>query len=312
MKGSGRVAIKVDCDTFEGTKNGLPNLLRLFTRLGIRASFFFTLGPDNSGRAIRRIFTQKGFLKKMIRSNAVSLYGPRTMLYGTLLPAPHIGSQLKSVIRSVASEGHEVGVHGWDHVRWHDQLSDMQKNEIEDDYANAHHVFEEIFGRKAHSSAAPGWHATAPSLSVQENYNLLYSSNTRLGPPHFPTAGKVTYRTLEIPTTLPTWDEALATPEFRESRILLDHYRKLIGGTEVHTIHTEVEGMGYLGSFEQLLRRWKSDGIDFIALEHYANEVLKNRDRIPFRTLTRISISNRGGLVSSSQPISEAAHVSAS
>ena len=40
-----RIALKVDCDTYEGTKAGLPNLLRLFDRLGIRASFYFTLGP---------------------------------------------------------------------------------------------------------------------------------------------------------------------------------------------------------------------------------------------------------------------------
>jgi len=80
--GKRRLALKVDCDTYEGTKNGIPNLLRLFDELGIRASFFFTLGPDTSGRAIARVFTQKGFLKKMFRSNAAALYGPRTMLYG--------------------------------------------------------------------------------------------------------------------------------------------------------------------------------------------------------------------------------------
>ncbi|MGC4075111.1 MAG: hypothetical protein QM760_21940 [Nibricoccus sp.] len=45
-----RIALKVDCDTFEGTKNGLPNLLRLFDELKIRATFLFTLGPDTSGR----------------------------------------------------------------------------------------------------------------------------------------------------------------------------------------------------------------------------------------------------------------------
>src|SRR5437764_3043105 len=98
-----RLALKVDCDTFEGTKKGLPNLLRLFDEFKIRASFFFTLGPDTSGRAAFRVFTQKGFLKKMLRSNAVALYGPRTMLYGTLLPSPMIGKKLADTIRLVGS-----------------------------------------------------------------------------------------------------------------------------------------------------------------------------------------------------------------
>src|SRR3954467_7814086 len=119
MPSTRRLALKVDCDTFEGTKKGLPNLIQLFREFGIRASFFFTLGPDNSGRAIFRVFTQKGFLKKMIRSNAMALYGPKTMLYGTLLPSPNIGEKLSREIHAVEEAGHEVGVHGWDHIRWH-------------------------------------------------------------------------------------------------------------------------------------------------------------------------------------------------
>lgn len=303
MNAQKRVALKIDCDTFEGTKTGIPNLLRIFDRFGIQASFFFTLGPDRSGRAIRRIFTQKGFLKKMLRSNAVSLYGPKTMLYGTLLPAPYIGKNLKNEIRSVATAGHEVGVHGWDHVHWHDNLGKMDKRDIEGECAQAHGVFQEIFGRKARSMAAPGWHSTITSLFVQDSYDLLYSSNTRLGPPHFPVWENTQFKTLEIPTTLPTWDEALASPEFRDHERLLDQYQQLMRGTEVHTIHTEVEGMAYARLFEKLISRWKSNGVEFVTLEKIANEQLENRVHIPLRRLVRTTLPNRGGMVSSSAPI---------
>lgn len=209
-----RVALKIDCDTFEGTKTGLPVLLRLFESLSIRASFFFTLGPDNSGRAIRRVFTRKGFLKKMLRSKAVSLYGPKTMLYGTLLPAPMIGEKLTADIRAVADSGHEVGVHGWDHVRWHDYLDSMSESDIEKDYGRAHQQFERIFGRKAKTSAAPGWHATPTSLAIQERFGITHASDTRGGEPFFPKANGRVHPFLEIPTTLPTWDESLGDPRF--------------------------------------------------------------------------------------------------
>jgi len=301
-----RVALKVDCDTFEGIKSGLPNLLRLFDNVGIRATFFFTLGPDNSGRAIRRVFTQKGFLNKMLRLNAVSLYSPKTMFYGTLLPSPQIGKKLKDAMRSVAENGHEVGVHGWDHVRWHDQLGKMDKCEIEKEYSHAHDTFIDVFGRRAHSSAAPGWHSTPTSLWVQDAYNLLYSSNTRLGPPHFPLAMKTRFKTLEIPTTLPTWDEALAASEYQDRGKLLEFFRASIRGTEVHTIHTEVEGTAHLFLFQRQLDLWKSDGTKFITLEQYAKEKLADKERVPFRALTRISLPNRTGLVSSSEPVEEA------
>ena len=91
------LAIKVDVDTDRGTRIGVPNLLRLFAELEIPATFLFSLGPDNTGRAIKRIF-RPGFLKKVSRSGVVSVYGFRTLLNGTLLPGPHIGKRNEKVI----------------------------------------------------------------------------------------------------------------------------------------------------------------------------------------------------------------------
>lgn len=294
-----RISLKVDCDTFEGTKNGIPTLLRLFDRADVRASFFFTLGPDRSGLAVRRIFTQKGFLKKMLRSNAASLYGPKTMMYGTLLPPPDIGKELAGVIRSVAAAGHEVGVHGWDHVKWHDYLDRMTKDEVERDVRLAHDVFESIFEKPAKASAAPGWHATETSLAVQESLGLRYASDTRGGSPFFPSAGGRVFHPLEVPTTLPTWDEALADPAYQQEENLIRFYVNAIQGTEVHTLHTEVEGGVYALRFERQLSAWKSEGYSFITLEKYANEILLDRAGVPVRDIKRVSIPNRGGLVSS-------------
>jgi len=133
-----RVALKVDCDTLEGTREGIPRLLEMFAARGIRATFFFTLGPDRSGVAVRRVFTRKGFLRKMIRSRAPALYGWRTMLYGTLLPAPMIGRRGEVAIRAAGAAGHETGVHGWDHVGWHDRLDRMSAAEVAGEYGSAH------------------------------------------------------------------------------------------------------------------------------------------------------------------------------
>lgn len=293
-----RVALKVDCDTFEGTRNGLPALLRLFDRHAIRATFFFTLGPDRSGRAILRVFTRRGFLRKMLRSNALALYGPRTALYGTLLPAPHIGRKLETLIRSVGDAGHEVGVHGWDHVRWHDRLHRMSEARIEREYGRAHDEFARIFGHRARASAAPGWHATPLSLLVQDRYDLLYASNTRGGRPFFPEAGGHVFRTLEIPTTLPTWDETFNAPRFRDESAFLEFYRDLVRGTEVHSIHTEVEATALLALFERQLELWIADGVRFVTLEEIAGETLAARERVSARALERVTLPGRAGAVS--------------
>jgi len=296
-----RLALKVDCDTFLGTRAGLPNLLRVLGARGIRATFFFTLGPDRSGRAIARVFTRKGFLRKMLRSRALSLYGPRTALYGTLLPAPLIGRRLASVI-AMAGEAHEVGVHGWDHVRWHDRLDRLTEAQIAADYGRAHDAFARIFGHRARASAAPGWHATAGSLAVQDRFGLLYASDTRGGAPFFPEAAGTRFRTIQLPTTLPTWDETYRAPGTPDDDALIAFYRRAIRGTEIHSIHTEVEGTALLPLFERQLDAWLADGITFVALETIARECLTDPGRVPVRGIVRGELPGRAGLITTSAP----------
>ena len=74
----------------------MPRLLDLFAKEAVNATFFFSLGPDTSGKAIKRVF-RKGFVKKVLSANPAASYGFRTMLYGTLLPAPDIGGRKETV-----------------------------------------------------------------------------------------------------------------------------------------------------------------------------------------------------------------------
>ena len=296
-----RVALKVDCDTDVGTRDGVPRLLELFAARGIRATFFFTYGPDRSGVAVRRVFTQPGFLKKMLRSRAGSLYGFPTVLYGTFLAAPMIGERRAGQIRAAARAGHETGVHGWDHVGWHDHLDRWTEEKIRQEYGRAHEEHARILGSPARASAAPGWTSNARSLAVEEERALLYTSNTRAGSPFFPSAGRV-FRTLEIPSTLPTLDETLGWPGLETDKDQRRFYRSAVRASEVHTVHVEVEGRSKRDLFAGILDDWIADGVSFVTLEEVAREALARTGEISSRPLTRTTLPGRAGTVATGWP----------
>src|SRR5215470_9174473 len=113
------LALKIDVDTYRGTRKGVPRLAELLKKHGAGATFLFSLGPDHTGRAVKRAF-RPGFFSKVSRTSVLSHYGLRTLLYGTLLPGPDIGRRCRDVMRSVRDAGFEVGIHTWDHVKWQD------------------------------------------------------------------------------------------------------------------------------------------------------------------------------------------------
>jgi undecaprenyl phosphate-alpha-L-ara4FN deformylase len=295
---SPRVALKVDCDTYVGTRDGVPRLLEILAERDIRATFFFTLGPDRSGVAARRFFTTPGFFRKMWKSRAASLYGFPTALYGTLLPAPMIGERCAAEIRAVAAAGHETGVHAWDHVGWHDRLAKWPFEKIREHVSLAHGEYRRILGAPARASAAAGWTANARSLEAEREYALSYTSHTRGGPPFRPSAGGEAFVPVEVPTTLPTLDETLAWDELgNDDEAQRAYFRFAPRETEVHTIHAEVEGRSKASLFERILDDWRRRGIGFVTLAELAREALSGSAAIPVREIEQTRLRGRGGTV---------------
>ncbi|MHC1698037.1 MAG: 4-deoxy-4-formamido-L-arabinose-phosphoundecaprenol deformylase [Geobacteraceae bacterium] len=288
-------AIKVDVDTYSGTRDGVPRLLEILDSFGIKATFYFSMGPDNSGKAIRRIFTRKGFLKKMIRTKAPSMYGLKTLLYGTILPAPRIAESYPSILRSVFDKGHEIGIHCWDHVYWHDTLPKMSIETVRGELDKAGRQFLEIFRCRAETTAAPGWTVSGASLQVQDSMSLRYCSDSRGASPFYPVIEGKRYSTLQVPTTLPTMDELLGADGISPGTIN-EHYLSLVRpGLNVHTIHAELEGGCMAEVFKDLLQRLQKANARFVTLSQAAEEALKVSP--PDCCLAMKEIPGRAGLV---------------
>jgi undecaprenyl phosphate-alpha-L-ara4FN deformylase len=288
------LAVKVDVDTDRGTRIGVPNLLALLREQNVPATFLFSLGPDNTGRAIKRVF-RPGFLKKVSRTSVVSVYGIRTLLNGVLLPGPHIGRRHEAVMRLAREQGHEVGIHCYDHIRWQDGLHGMSREAVFAEFAKARNEFQRIFRAPARTAGAAGWQANADSLAAYDAAELLYASDTRGTHPFFPRVRGQVFRTLQIPSTLPTLDELLGRPEFPTDR-LVDHYLGLLrpDRPNVLTIHAELEGMAHVAWFRAFVQRAR-DAVEFVRLDHVAAQLLADRSAIPICDLVDGEIEGRSG-----------------
>jgi undecaprenyl phosphate-alpha-L-ara4FN deformylase len=265
-----KLALKVDVDTFHGTKDGVPRLMRLLERHGAGASFFFSLGPDHTGRAVRRIF-RKEFVSKVRRTSVAQHYGWRTLLYGTLLPGPDIGRRCAGEMRAVRAAGFDVGIHCWDHVRWQDFVAARGAEWTEREMRLAEERFSSVFGEEPRSWAAAGWQTNVHAAAHQGRAGFDFASDTRGFSAFLPVWNGAQVGCVQIPTTLPTLDELMG----REGVELVPHVLALTepGRPHVFTAHAELEGGQFADTLERLLAGWKAQGYELVSLSAFHREL---------------------------------------
>jgi undecaprenyl phosphate-alpha-L-ara4FN deformylase len=280
--GTGKISagLRIDVDTLRGTRLGVPNLLRVLAYHQIKATFFLAVGPDNMGRHLRRLI-HPAFLVKMLRSRAVSLYGLEILLRGTLWPGPIIGSRCGDVIRRVAEDGHEIGLHAWDHHRWQVKIGSMHDQTIRAELQQGLEMLEQLTGRPVSCSAAPGWRCTDTVLKTKEDFSFLYNSDCRGQTVFFPEVNGTKITTPQIPATLPTYDELIGRNGITEKNYN-DHLVSLFSPDRLNvlTIHAEAEGIRCLDMFQDfLVKARQQSGIEFCPLDNLLpSDILIKRD----------------------------------
>lgn len=294
-----RLAVKVDVDTLRGYLEGVPRLLDLFKKHGIKASIFFSFGPDNSGKAIRRIF-RPGFISKMLRTKAPSTYGLKTLLYGTLLPAPMIVPSRPEIVKRAADEGHDVGVHAWDHVYVQDCLAGISKKEYLELYSRADKLFTELTGRSPASIAAPGWQLSHAVLEAEAGLGLSYASDVRGFCPFLPVFEGREYPVPQLPSTLPTMDEIYGLPGVDDVTLPECWLNGMTEEWNVVTVHAEMEGISKLMVLENFLNMAEALGTEFMTLAEYAKKAPLPRCEIKMGTLV-----GRAGTLAVQQPLGD-------
>jgi undecaprenyl phosphate-alpha-L-ara4FN deformylase len=303
------LTLKIDVDTYRGTREGTLNLLRLLRKHRANASFLFSLGPDHTGWALKRAF-RPGFFQKVSRTSVVEHYGLKTLMYGVLLPGPDIGRTCARDMREVKSAGFECGIHTWDHVVWQDNVRRRNADWTVDQMQKSYRRFIEIFGEAPKTHGAAGWQMNEHAFKQLDAFGIAYASDGRCelneqgglidaaAGPHRLSANGQPLRCVQLPTTLPTLDELLGRTiggiDIDETNLA----SAILTLTEtprdhVFTLHAELEGQKLAPIFERLLLGWKAQGYDLVSMAEYHQSVAY--DALPVLPISWGQLPGRSG-----------------
>jgi peptidoglycan/xylan/chitin deacetylase (PgdA/CDA1 family) len=295
------LALKIDVDTFRGTREGGPKLLEILKRHNAGATFLFSLGPDHTGRAIKRAL-RPGFMQKVGRTSVVSHYGVRTLLYGTLLPGPDIGKRCADVFKGVRDAGFEVGIHTWDHVKWQDGVGTADGPWTIWQMGLACRRFQDVFGEEAAVHGAAGWQMNVHAWRATQSLGFQYASDTRGTHPFIPVIRAEIVACPQFPTTLPTLDELIGLDGVTEANVAQRVLEITANDRRDHvfTLHAELEGMKLAPVFEALLEGWKAQGYALVPMRVLveATDVAK----LPMHSVVDATVPGRSGTLATQGP----------
>ena len=288
-----KIGLRIDVDTFRGTECGVPNLCRLLADHSVKASFFFSVGPDNMGRHLWRLL-RPAFLWKMLRTRASRLYGWDIFLRGTLWPGPVIGDKLGDVIRDTAEAGHEVGLHAWDHHAWQTHIDTMDAESIRHSLERGIASMTHLLGFSPTCSAVPGWKCNDLVLKEKTRFTFDYHSDCRGDSVFLPRVKGCECAQPQIPVTLPTYDEMIGhggvnDENYNERLLALCGPDRL----NVLTVHAEVEGIARRDMFARFVETAVNSGAHFVPL----GKLLRDGPPPEYGTIAPRRIPGREGWV---------------
>lgn len=259
-----RVALRVEVRSLRGLREGVANLMRLFSEYQVRASFFFPLGRDFSGRAPLQTWRQRRCL------------GLAAITYGTLAQAPSLRGEAVRLMAMARTNGHEVGVFGLSPLHWARRLAHADPAWTRRQCQALWEAYLASDGGTPVALAVPDWQVNPTLLAALSPERYHYSSITRGRLPYLPQLQGVRSPIPEIPTTLPTVAEMLRRPGVSPDNVheyLYAESQHVLPAGHVFAASAEYEGLAGLGLMEKLLIMWKGQEGSVRALGDILREI---------------------------------------
>ena len=173
--------LKVDVDTYRGTREGVPNLIgNLRRHRGIAASFLFSLGPDDHTGWAHSARVSPAVLSRRSRrtSQSSAHYGlANAAVARTLLPGPTSGRRAASVLRGPARRPRDRDSL-LDHVHWQDSVARRDAPWTTREVERAAAAFATSSAPLPALTARPGWQINPFAVRARGRLGLKYASDT--------------------------------------------------------------------------------------------------------------------------------------
>lgn len=228
-----RIAFKICIETLSGAQ-ALPRLLAMLDEHKVQVSFAVSLGlPKESAGGV------KGLLRRLGGASDT------------------IAEVAQENLLAIQKAGHEIGMAAYDVAAWETQAATATEAWTRQQFGKGWAAFDALYHEAPAFHSAPNWQLNPHLLTLEEERKLGFASDTRGKTVFYPQLQAVRSSCPQIPTTLPTIDEALNRAEVTLDNVhefILADSQRLYPHGEVFSFNAEPE---WLPIFEKLIVMWK-------------------------------------------------------
>jgi undecaprenyl phosphate-alpha-L-ara4FN deformylase len=296
---SKRIGLRCDVDFGIGLARGVPYLLDLFKKRNMRVTFYVTMGPDGFRQHSNRLGSAS-YRKRIRRMNPMRMikaFGPVYLARQALGFRGTVGLSQPNVLRRVVAEGHELGVHGFDHYWWAENVFEADRNALKEDMDRGLNALKRSTGHDASAWASPNWRCSAASLNLLDEYGFPYGADTRGRSPFVPEVAGYSGRKPQLPISLPCLHEIADYKDTTDLAVIRDEFISHVRpGYNVWCIHDYYEGVLRREVFESVLDAVIRDGWSLVPIATLAAEI--QPDKVAVSRITKARMRGGRGEVS--------------
>jgi len=298
------IAIRCDVDFSHSLKKGVPFLAREFKKRGIKVTYFVAMGPDGFGYNLKRVKNKdyQARLKILSPPKIIQKFGVPYIAARLMRIESSVGSKYPKILTFLKNEGHELGIHGWNHYWWAENAWSASASELEDDILCAKASFKEIVGEDPKSFAAPNWRISNAYLKMVDGLGFSYLADVRGSSPFYPYFQDWKSTTLQVPFNLPCLHEVASFLSTKNKSTILDFFEHSIQPSfNVWCIHDYYEGLLERELFLFVLDNLIKKGFNFVTVGDLATSFSKSEKR--FSEVVKKKVPGGRGEISSQKEI---------